>query len=64
MALSAGTRLGSEGQAKVLDFGLAKAWAEDGASSSASMSQSPTLGQSGTQAGVILGTASYMSTPS
>ena len=52
--------VGPDGQAKVLDFGLAKAWeAEPG--ESASLSMSPTLTAQMTQAGVILGTASYMS---
>ena len=48
---------------KVLDFGLAKAWAGDasGVSSSADLSQSPTLAHTGTAAGLILGTAAYMS---
>ena len=47
---------------KVLDFGLAKAWAGDPVSGSSSdLSQSPTLAYTGTQAGVILGTAAYMS---
>jgi len=52
-----------EGQVKVLDFGLAKAWAgEAGAGrSSADLSQSPTLAHTGTAAGLILGTAAYMS---
>ena len=53
-----------DGNVKVLDFGLAKAWAgdaADGKASSVSASQSPTLAHSGTQAGVILGTAAYMS---
>ncbi len=45
---------------KVLDFGLAKAW--DGESrSDTDLSLSPTLTAQMTQAGVILGTASYMS---
>ena len=52
-----------EGQVKVLDFGLAKAWAgEAGAgTSSVDQSQSPTLAHTGTAAGLILGTAAYMS---
>ena len=50
-----------EGQVKVLDFGLAKAFVgEGGAGSSSDLSQSPTLAPNGTQAGVILGTAAYM----
>ena len=48
-----------EGTVKVLDFGLAKALVEDGAV--VDISQSPTLTKEGTQAGVILGTALYMS---
>ncbi len=53
-----------EGRVKVLDFGLAKAFSADSMSSSGShdLSQSPTLATAaGTQAGVILGTAAYMS---
>ncbi len=47
---------------KVLDFGLAKAFAGDAASGSSSdLSQSPTLADTGTAAGIILGTAAYMS---
>ena len=48
---------------KVLDFGLAKAWAGDGAGAPhpADLSHSPTLAHAGTAAGLILGTAAYMS---
>ncbi len=53
-------KLTPDGQVKVLDFGLAKAW--DGPqASSADLSQSPTLAHTGTAAGLILGTAAYMS---
>ena len=48
-----------DGKIKVLDFGLAKAFAGDG--SDANVSQSPTLSMAATQKGVILGTAAYMS---
>ena len=49
-----------EGTAKVLDFGLAKAMDPE-PSSDADLSQSPTLTMAATQAGIILGTAAYMS---
>ena len=48
-----------DGKVKVLDFGLAKAFAGDGAD--ASNSNSPTLSIAATQQGMILGTAAYMS---
>ena len=47
-------------QVKVLDFGLAKAFEPDGGANRAS-SLSPTVTSGGTMAGVILGTAAYMS---
>jgi eukaryotic-like serine/threonine-protein kinase len=52
--------LSADGDAKVLDFGLAKADASDSARSS-SLTNSPTLTFAATQAGAILGTAAYMS---
>jgi serine/threonine protein kinase/Tol biopolymer transport system component len=47
-----------EGKVKVLDFGLAKAFAGD---QEVNLSNSPTLSNAATQQGVILGTAAYMS---
>jgi len=48
-----------EGKVKVLDFGLAKAYA--GQQADLNLSNSPTLSDAATQQGVILGTAAYMS---
>jgi Tol biopolymer transport system component len=48
-----------EGTVKVLDFGLAKAF--EGEAGSESLSMSPTITARNTMAGVILGTAGYMS---
>lgn len=55
----ANIKLTTEGQVKLLDFGLARALADDSFSSDAS--NSPTLSAMATMAGMILGTASYMS---
>ncbi len=55
-------KLKEDGTVKMLDYGLAKALEGDtpgGADSK--LSQSPTLTRHGTQIGVILGTAAYMS---
>ncbi|MBP1610313.1 MAG: serine/threonine protein kinase, partial [Acidobacteria bacterium] len=48
-----------DGKVKVLDFGLAKAYA--GEQAELNLSNSPTLSDMATQQGVILGTAAYMS---
>jgi Tol biopolymer transport system component len=56
----ANIKLRPDGTVKVLDFGLAKAVDASGSSSPAAMN-SPTLSVHATQAGVILGTAAYMS---
>ena len=48
-----------EGEVKLLDFGLAKAFSAEAAA--ADPDDSPTLSEAGTREGLILGTASYMS---
>ena len=55
----ANIKLRPDGAVKVLDFGLAKAW--DSEHGDSSLSLSPTITAHATQAGVILGTAAYMS---
>src|SRR5207344_1717282 len=55
----ANVKITPDGKVKVLDFGLAKAFEAQG--SQANLSQSPTLSMAATNAGVILGTAAYMS---
>jgi eukaryotic-like serine/threonine-protein kinase len=52
-------KVNSDDSVKVLDFGLAKALADD--SPGADSSTSPTLTAASTRAGIILGTAAYMS---
>ena len=52
-------QVSADGQVKLLDFGLAKAFAPD--PTAPDSSQSPTVTSGGTRYGVILGTAAYMS---
>ena len=56
----ANIKVRSDGTVKVLDFGLAKAMDPAGASNP-NVSHSPTLTHQGTSAGMIIGTAAYMS---
>ena len=55
----ANVKIAPDGTVKVLDFGLAKALEEEHPSQD--MANSPTLTAAATQAGIILGTAAYMS---
>ena len=55
----ANIKLTTDGKVKVLDFGLAKALADE--SAVPDISASPTLSMAATRAGLILGTAAYMS---
>ncbi|HUO86310.1 MAG TPA: protein kinase, partial [Thermoanaerobaculia bacterium] len=58
----ANVKVEPRGKVKVLDFGLAKALEpEPGSSAAASLAHSPTLTYQATQAGVLMGTAAYMS---
>jgi len=56
----ANVKLGPDGQVKILDFGLARAYLGE-ESAAGDPDHSPTLTAAMTQAGVILGTAAYMS---
>jgi serine/threonine protein kinase len=57
----ANVKLAPDGRVKVLDFGLARLPEKDQTASSVNVTNSPPLNALATQAGVILGTAGYMS---
>src|SRR5687768_1766932 len=57
----ANVKVREDGTVKVLDFGLAKAFAADAESVASGVQNSPTLTARSTQMGMILGTAAYMS---
>src|SRR5262249_62409381 len=56
----ANVALTADGHVKVLDFGLAR-YESNERDGAADLTHSPTLASPGTHAGMILGTASYMS---
>jgi serine/threonine protein kinase/Tol biopolymer transport system component len=55
----ANMKITPEGKVKILDFGLAKAFHQEAAA--ADIAQSPAISEAATGAGVVLGTAAYMS---
>ncbi|MGQ0736762.1 MAG: protein kinase domain-containing protein [Acidobacteriota bacterium] len=57
----ANIKVSGDGVVKILDFGLAKAYEGDASASAVvSLAHSPTMSRQMTEAGIILGTASYM----